>query len=898
MQSHIELVIVNNAMAFACDETQCQILHGDNLFKMVTQVYPKAQPLNTFWYHNKWDADNDVTPETAEDINALNELGGTFYLVTYPADPATLITIAISITISVAAAFLMPVPTMPNVGNATQPPSPNNSLSQRTNQARVGGRIADIYGQLRAILDLLAPPYRVYIDHEEVEFIYACLGRGWYNILKMFDDTTDVTKIYGTTVQVYNPGQHVVWDKPTYQFGRDLTNRQSNLSRLAVKRYTAINGQVLPPPDNFLTGDNNISFVAPNIIRITGDKYSFDGQFAAGDILKITTADDLSSSHGVTIDHDNNPETEVQPVKYNLNGRYEIVSVSNNEIVLKDPAAINSDWQKLIDNDDETTAASVVLSTESQNLWTDWVYTDDPKATGLLINLIAPNGIYTTHRDGDKFAPFDIGCEVETQQLNDADEPILDTLQRHQVSIFGRKAQLNADGTEYLWTTSDEARRTAAATHFIPVRGKSRMRSRRSSERQKVGNQQLVDEVKIKDLYSYRMIYDSDVASDPDCTLVCAMTQATEGALSVKERKLKGLVQRLVRDWQNNDTLIASSRIDDLIYDVATDPITGGLSIDDLNMSQIKAEVDAQIEYFGTDLCAQFCGTFDSTDITTEEMIQTIAQAGFFTAYRLNNKIHLYFERPEEYPVANFNSHSILPDSFEWAESFGPRNDYDGAEVTYVDPDNDDQRTTLKYPPDGSATNPDTKNKDLIGVRNKFQAHVHLMRRHWKNQFAYSTCSASVADEGAVVIPGNVVTFANQTRADTQQGAVESLSVNDAGQPILTLSNSADFGDRETATVFVQTTAATVDNIRCAPGSHDREIILSRAPAQPISTAWDAVVRATYQLVTHDDIDKDRYRVTSKGPGSTPMSHQLTAINDTNKYYQNDLDLKKGIFRL
>ncbi|MGE6439849.1 host specificity factor TipJ family phage tail protein, partial [Psychrobacter sp. NPDC078370] len=333
----------------------------------------------------------------------------------------------------------------------------------------------------------------------------------------------------------------------------------------------------------------------------------------------------------------------------------------------------------------------------------------------------------------------------------------------------------------------------------------------------------------------------------------------------------------------------------DIIYDIATDPVTSTMNADDLNMPQISAAVDAQIAYFGTPLCAQFSGTFDSTDITTEEMIQTVAGAGFFTAHRANNKVHLQFEMPEDLPVANFNSRNILPDTFEWSETFGPRNDYDGQVVTYVDPDNDDTRATLTYPDDSTPINPDTKNKDLVGVRNKVQAHMHLMRRHWKNQLAYNNVSITAADESAIVIPSNKVTIVNQNRADTQQGAVVALSVNDSAQTILTLSNEVDFVGKTEGTVFVQTVVAIVDNIKCHPGDNSRQIILDRPPSYPISTANGAPVRATYNLVTHDDLDQDSYIVTSKGPGDSSMSNRLDAINYTAKYYQNDKDFIKGL---
>ena len=121
------------------------------------------------------------------------------------------------------------------------------------------------------------------------------------------------------------------------------------------------------------------------------------------------------------------------------------------------------------------------------------------------------------------------------------------------------------------------------------------------------------------------------------------------------------------------------------------------------------------------------------------------------------------------------------------------------------------------------------------------------------------------------------------------------MQVNEIGQVVLTLSDRVDFGGKAQATVFVQTVAGIVDNIRCTPSDNPYEVILNRAPSQPISTAWDAVVRATYQVVLHDDLDRDNYIVTTKEPGDNPLSHRLSCINYTNKYYANDKDFIDGL---
>ena len=903
MQSNIELIIIRNPMAFATDSAECEILRGDDLFELVTSVYPKGQPLNTHWYHEKWDTDNEVTPTSAADIVALNEQGGTFYIATYPAGPETWIPILVSAFITVAAVLLMPMPTIPN--NATNtPPSPNNALAQRTNRQRIGGRVAEIFGEVCAVPDLAAVTYTVYIDNRQVEMSYMIIGRGRYRVTAAMDDTTPINQVFGSSVLVFD-SDSTLDDSPAYQFGSAFSAEEAALSRLSVKRYTSVNGQLLPPPDNYLILDKAV-FRAGGVIEQSG--FNFISQFKVGESLTIVQAQRAKSANGITETvAPTEPPTTGDIVTYGLSGTYNIEALTETTITLSNPATINADWQKLADNADYTVESEATISTQSDSLYQGWFYTNSKEHERVLVNIVAPQGLFIMGKG--LYEPIGLEVEIESEIVDAAGNPVAGTLESIDVIIYGSAFEKYANNgglgefraDSHWWSgahvANDEAAMSAAATYEVVnthmAKGKFlRWRARRKHKRLYFKDTYTaVQDVRIADFYGARLMTAADAPKG--LTKVLSKTLGTEGALSIKDRKLFTRSERYVRDWQNNDALILSKRIDDIIYHIGTDPVTSNLTIDDFDMPQIKVAVDEQIAYFGTDLCAQFCGTFDMP-MTTEEMLQTVAMAGFFTAYRINNKIRLRFERKEPFSVTTFNSHSITPNSFEYSESFGPRNNYDGVEVSYTDPA-DDAKVSLYYPHDQSATNPDTKDKELFGVRNKVQAHMHLMRRHWKNQLVYSTCSITAADESGIVIVTDRITVANQTRADTQQGAVELLSVNNLGQAVLSLSSPVDFGAKSQGTIFVQTASATVDNIRCTPSDDPYEVILNRPPNQPISTAWDAVVRATYNLVLHDDVDRDSYIVTAKEPGDNPLSHRLTCINYDGDYYQSDKDFINGL---
>lgn len=229
----------------------------------------------------------------------------------------------------------MPVPTLPNQ-NSSAAPSPNNALAARANKQRLGGRIPDIFGTGYSFPDLTAVTYSVYIDHKEVEMSAYRVGRGKHHVFEAYDDTTPINQVFGSSVLVFDPDT-TFDDTPAFQFGSAFTADEAEWSRKVAKRYTSVNGQTLQAPDSYLTVAT--IFKNPNIIE-TSSNADFRNNFAAGDTILIEGADNLASANGVT----EGVEPDETDVTYTLNGQYEILTVTEKQIILSNPAAINSDW--------------------------------------------------------------------------------------------------------------------------------------------------------------------------------------------------------------------------------------------------------------------------------------------------------------------------------------------------------------------------------------------------------------------------------------------------------------------------------------------------------------------------------------------------------------------------
>lgn len=886
----VELVVFRNAFNLA--EFECY--QGRDVEQLLKQAFgDKGLSQNVHLYHN--DITNDVTPKTPDDVDKIMKLNGRIYAVVRPMGftPFEWVVIGISLLTSVAMAFMMPK--IPDMNGNNQPPSPNNALASRTNSQRLGGRIPDIFGTVWSVPDLIAPTYSVYVDNREVEFSYMCVGRGRFNVTEALDDTTPINQVFGSSVLVFDPDDSLN-DTPDFLFGSAFTPDEAALSRLAVKRYTSVNGQVMPPADNYVTLDKAV-FRAGGIIEQTG--VNFISQFTVGENLTIVQPNPAKSANSITETVE--PPATGEIVTYSLNGVYVIAALTETQLTLVSPAAINADWQKLADNADFTVETEATVSTQSEAQWQGWFYTASKDHDCALINIRAPQGLYITGKNN--FEPIGLDFEIESEIVDVTNNPVAGTLERVTRTIYGSKYQKYAnnggagtfrDGNHW-WSgahvADEEAAQSAGATFEIPntnmeVGKRLRFRVKRKHSRvDRGGSFQAIQEIRIADFYGARLMTAADAPKG--VTTVYTKTLATEGALSLKERKLRLLVQRYVTDATSGLPKL-SNRADDVIRHIALDSKIGNLDISQVDVAQIKTEVDNIVSYFGTEKCAEFCGTFDDNNLSSEETLQIVARAVFSQAKRQGNKVMLDFERLVPASAAIFTSHNILPDTFTAPQSFGVPNDHDGVKIEYTDPI-DDAVVTLSYPSEVLSNPHEDK---LIGVRNKIQAHTHAMRLLNRDLHVYKSCEFTAGDESNIVVRTNRITVADQLRADVQQGSVDSITTV-GSDLILNTSDPVLLTAVGQYTAFIQTINNGVEAI-AVTANDDYSVKLARLPSGEISTGYDSVVQAVYQIVSNDDMQRNAYLVAEKSP-SEGMTNKLTCTNYDDRFYQNDTDYKNGL---
>lgn len=888
-KNKVELVVIRNAINATADDIEFST--GDDLVELLQKAFRTSRlPEGTQIFYEGMLPENNVTPKNEADVKKLLKMRGRFYAVILPQGLGLVFLGVLALSTAVTVYFTMQYfKNMQDQGGAAgSQPSPNNSLSQRTNTQRHGARVADIVGEVWATPDLVAVPYSVYIDDQEVEFSTMCLGRGYYDVKKVRDGLTDIRQIRGASAQVYWP-KTSIHNTPNFSFGNTPTDQENALSRLSVRRYQGINGQVLPLPSEYLTTNGNVTFVAPNIIRftgyeggatITGDlpwwgplNLPFDlrrilgtkKRFKVGDTLLLEGVDAVKSSNSDTL--------------YNLNGSYEIASINGTDIELVSPYYSNDGWMALHTDSATTEASSPTISAETQGLWTDWQYVTDPNALGIMFNVIAPAGIYVTNpTDANKVAPAWVDWIAQSQKIDENGDPIGDVTE-HSGTVFWTKG--------YRGFTDDlDARRTIARTEKFYVPGRSRFRIRRGNSHREISNygesQQIVDELKIKDFYSYNTLLNIGADISDDCTLLVTKTLGTEGALALKERKLNMRVQR----WLNTPegALKLSNQVDDIIYHLAVDPKIGGMKYSDIDTPQIRGETLSIKDYFNSAQPAEFGYTFDDKNLSSEQTLQCVAGAAFSQLYRYNNKLRMHFEQPQPVAVALFNSHNILPGTYQQKQSFGINKNYDGVIVKYVDPV-DDVQVTLQSPKDKTLANPEEV--VLTGVRNKRQAQIHASRMWHKHVFSYKSIEFSGADESNIVVPMQRVDVADQMRTGVLQGVVTDLIYEVGTGIVMTLSEYNDKSELNDFTLFVQLINGQVDYMPVQKLDGHR-VLLPRYPIHTVSADMTAVVQATYTLVlASGDDERDAFIVNSK-QAEEGFANRITAINYDTRYYQSD----------
>ncbi len=716
--------------------------------------------------------------------------------------------------------------------------SPNNELGERVNSARLGERIAEVFGLVRMTPDLIAEPFRIFVGHSEVEVAYMCLGVGTYEIDAgdVRDGETPAEDIAGVKVEIYGPDTSPNSGSPQLTIGGAIGRTVED-----VRRSNAINGQVLRAPNaDQINGNNNIRFTAPDSIEAdAGVDFDFTDFFAVGDSVIVTNA------------------AIVGPPALDLAGTYEINTVTADTLALVNPALVNADWSSLVGS---SAYISPTLKTATDK-WTEPVVINHIGANKVIANIVAAGGVYGRDNSGNQYG-FTVSAELRVTELDGAGLPT-------------GSPQLYpgvVEGSAVL-----QSLRAVTIEASLPFAAPFQVEARRSSNADPTKDEQ--DEITLRDLYSVAPVSDLHFG---DLTTALVQTVATRSAQALKERKFNVLGTRMLPTWdsgtQTFGALAATRDVAPIAVALALDPYNGRYPQSLVDVDSFYAASAACQAHFGSALASEVSITLDDPEQSFEDALEVIAGTAFCVPYRDGPILKLRFDGPETAAVMLLNHRSILPRSQTRAYRTGREDDFDGVTVSYTNPD-DDTEETLSIP--AEPTN--AKEVTLEGVRLNEQAWWHAWREYGRITYQAVSTELTATREAAELSRGARALIANTTMAPARDGEV-------TAQDGLTLTLSQPIEGEGPFVIWLNLKDLSAEPIDCTKAGA-RSVTLAQAPSQALVLDPAAYAKTTYLLTPDpddsDDVGGQAFRIASLEPDDRKLV-EVQAVIDDPRVYEHD----------
>lgn len=736
---------------------------------------------------------------------------------------------------------LVPTPDVPSNINRTQQSS-NNSLANRTNEARVLQRIEDIFGLVRAYPSLIQPVYSKYINNKQYEYSYMCIGRGWYDVADVRDGETLLSDIGGTSAEFFNPFTSPNSGSPFLTIGTAISE-----PILLVKRSNNVTGEVLKARNQFvLTYAGSMDFYKASTIpslydRIGGISDEMYANASPSDVITITGT----------------------PAAI-YDGSYTIRSKIGGSNILELTTATFSSTS--------STSGTFTITTGNPE-YTSWVTLKDEDMTQVWVNLVAQQGLF--YDAGSGKTTLSVDYAIETQKLN--------------VSYLPTGAITTTTGTMTAATNDEQAKTIEITTGHT---GATRVRARRTNNHDYGFAGSVIDEIKYQDLYAVTPITASDFGN---VTTVQVVSKATQRATSLKERKFNCNATRKLPTFNGttfsgafasngsiaSGTISATKSFIDILAAASIDSKIGQRVLaNDVDMSQIWG-VRNTINTWNP-LNIEFGYTLDSDNISFEETVRMIADSVFCLAYRQNGKIRFSFDNVQASSTALFTHRNKKPASDTISRLFAADSEFNGIELTYNDNVTDAQET-IKLPLSLTATN--YKKIELTGVRNYAQAWFRANREYNKILLQRVSIETETTSDGRLLLPNQRIDIVDNTRFDSQDGEIIAQS-----GLVLTLSRNVVFGVGTHSIILMQRDGG-LESITCTAGTSANKVVLAYAPSEAINTVNGGAVgiRTIFSFGADSVASANSYLV--QEVNITDSSYvKVTAINYDADYYSADTE--------
>lgn len=783
--------------------------------------------------------DTDIT----DDFDALKDEDAVYHIVEGAGGGALVVGALVALVVVAATVLLTKKPSLAVTATNNQAKSANNSLTDRSNKPRPYERSYDICGTVQTIPNDLMQTYKAFNSTGALlEYSYYDAGRGHLHIEAdgVTEGDTLISDITGSSVAVYAP----------YTSPNNTTTPQLQIGDIIdQKLYVTysnddVDGIVLKAPNDI--GANPSADGTAKRISNTGYIYDPSGDSAFSEFLSVGDAAVLSNF-------------DVADVT-NLNGSFEVLYVDDFEVRL----AVNgaSNWAALTSGQTYTLTERSDTFIGPSNTYdvslTDWYYMVRGEVDRVLANVAGQNGLYKY--DGG-YNRTSVTVELQYQMIDSQRNPLGD--------IYTVQATITGNNTDYVGTS---------IYGQLPTASRFRARMRRVTNFDKDYDGTVSDEITFINLYGQSL--DTTPHYGNRTTVHCARKQ-TPRAASINNPELRMIATEMCYKYLGNgvfDTVMTpnTQAVQSLIR-LARDPAVGNLELTTANMDKLLSVQEEIESYFGSELAGQFCYTFDDYDTTMQDIVQTIAEAVFCTAYRKGADIMLRFDRPVAGPEMVFTHRSKTTGTEKWTRTFNDSTTYDSLSFSYIDPDTNVQETI--YIPEELGAN--TEEYESKGVRNYQQAYWLAWRRYQRNTLSKVVVEFEATEEGALATPGGVISVVKGSRIAPQDGYV--VAVNGL---TLTLSQPVTFTPGDDHSIILKKRDGSVQSISVIKGSHDREVVMLSAPEEAIYTG-NSALKTEFSFGNEARHNAQKIVVSSIDPGDD-RTVKITGYNYDDGFYKYD----------
>jgi hypothetical protein len=946
------VVIAENALD---PETWVKYEDVENVLDFLLTKFEKL-PENARIYHNEVAESCDVTPNDEHGIEKLGKLAGTIILIVYPGDLMSLVNVGVAALGSYAISAI--TPTAPQVPNATirntQSESPNNGLSDRKNDARLNSRIPDIYGTVRSTPDLLAVPYRVYVNHEEVEFAYMCVGRGDYDISAgdVYDDNTLISEIAGATVEVFAPDTSPnSGDAPQLRIGTAISE-----PLYSARRSNAINGQVLRAPNgDSVAGNLNIRFANPDKVElISGSGIDFTEFFAPSDSLTITDASftgtrSVDKTFSVSCNSSGVIEFELGETNdylvgdsiiltnagysytigtgsVDLDGTYTILSKTSVTITLDNPVAVNADWGNIAGNftadttgyedvDLDVSAVGVsinlngtytIVSVASDNLVLsnptavniDWYVV--PNLTGAATGYISPIletggskwvGPFT-FKDADLTKVFSNFVALNGLYKDDGNQQIkFDVVVELEITPIDANGTPTGAAETFQGTLEGSAK--VKSTRALTIKAAPTFSGFCEVRARRVTDADLDFAGNVVDEVKWKELYSISPVSELDfgnVTTVHSVTYATAGALAVKNRKLNMVVSRKLPTRISGSTFTVGTTATN-----RADEIISSVCLDERIGNRTNDEVDFDNIYDTIQEVEDYFGTSKATEFSYTIDSNNLSFEEIISS--IASAVH----------CQAYREGSTIKISFEKETEnstllFNHRNKLPGSESRSLRFGNEKNHDGLEYeyidPTDDSIETfyiPSDKSainpKKVETIGIRSKLQAHFHAWRAWNKIRYQR----VFTEFDATQEADLAVISDRILvSDNTRPNIQDGEVLAQNVLELTLSQEVALTVYTTYEIFLQHVDGSVESIGITAGSATNKVILANAPRATLALDPNLYAVTTYLIVGSEEVNQSAFLVTEKQTRGN-FTSTLSAVNYDSRYYEKDLDFENGI---